>query len=149
MKPYLFEESQQLAQPRDRVYGFFSNAANLSRVTPPWLDFEILTPAPITMDVGAIIDYRLRIHGIPIRWRTEITVWEPPIRFVDRQIRGPYQLWVHEHRFEEHDGGTIMTDRVEYLPRGWVLAPLINALFVRRDIRRIFDYRRKTFRDLI
>jgi len=149
MKPYLFEATQYLEQPREKVFAFFSDAGNLSRVTPPWLDFEILTPRPIVMAVGSRIDYRLRIHGLPIRWRTEITVWDPPFRFVDQQIRGPYRLWVHEHRFEAQESGTLMTDRVEYLPRGWILAPLINTFFVRGDVRRIFEFRRRAFADLV
>src|SRR5690606_2630303 len=101
-----------------------------------WLRFRVLTERPIEMKVGATIDYKLRIHGAPIRWRTRITAWEPPYRFVDEQIRGPYRLWRHEHRFTAEGGGTLAEDRVSYAPIGGAPA---QALFVGRDVRRIFE----------
>jgi len=130
-----------LPQPRSEVFAFFADAGNLQVLTPPWLHFQILTPLPIEMKPGTIIDYQLRLRGFAMKWRTEITVWEPPHRFVDAQTRGPYRLWEHEHAFEERDGGTRVIDRVRYQSRGWLLEPLIQRFFVGPDLRRIFDYR--------
>lgn len=134
----ILERDLVVPRRRDEVFPFFADAANLERLTPPWLSFEIMTPQPIAMGVGALIDYRLRLHGVPIRWRTRIAAWDPPRRFVDEQLRGPYRRWVHEHVFEEVDGGTLCRDRVEYaVPGGRV----VDALFVRRDVARIFAFR--------
>jgi ligand-binding SRPBCC domain-containing protein len=128
------------------VFPFFSDAANLEAITPPWVNFKTLTPSPIEMRVGTLIDYQLKIHGIPVKWRTHIKVWEPPYRFVDEQLRGPYRQWIHEHTFVEKDGGTVCKDRVEYqVPGGW----LIDKLFVRRDVERIFAYRRERIEELL
>jgi len=133
--------SQQIIQaPLAEVFRFFSDAANLEHLTPPWLGFEVLTPAPIEMAPGALIDYRLRWRRVPLRWRTEIEIWEPTYRFVDRQIRGPYRLWRHEHLFEEHRGGTMVEDRIEYAAIGGRLA---HWLAVDRDVETIFAYRRQ------
>lgn len=129
-------------QPRDRVFEFFSEPQNLDDLTPPWLRFSIVTPRPVQMRAGALIDYRLRVHGLPMRWRSEITVWEPPYRFVDEQRHGPYRVWRHEHAFTQVDGGTLIRDHVRYAVPGWIAAPLVHRLIVRRDVRRIFDYRR-------
>ncbi|MGE3166539.1 MAG: SRPBCC family protein [Planctomycetota bacterium] len=126
---------------RPTVFEFFADANNLNEITPPWLSFSILTPLPIVMRRGTRIDYRLRLHGIPFAWQTEITVWEPPVRFVDEQRRGPYRSWRHEHRFEPCDGGTRIVDEVEYVVPGWILEPLVHRGMVRRDIVRIFSYR--------
>jgi ligand-binding SRPBCC domain-containing protein len=134
-----FSSRQIIEAPLDEVFTFFSDARNLEHLTPPWLSFEVLTPEPIEMTAGALIDYRLRWRGLPIRWRTEIEVWEPTARFVDRQIRGPYRLWRHEHLFEEHRGGTMVEDRVEYAAIGGRLA---HNLVVNRDVETIFAYRR-------
>lgn len=131
---------QWLPRPRAEVFPFFADAANLQAITPPWLDFRILTPGPIAMRPGALIDYRLKLRGFPIRWRTQITVWEPPFRFVDRQLKGPYRQWVHEHSFEEKDGGTLCRDRVDYAVPG---GALVNRIFVQRDVETIFAYRRE------
>lgn len=125
---------------RPDVFTFFADPANLEAITPPWLNFVTLTPLPIQMCAGALIDYQLKIHGIPVRWRTEITAWEPPFRFVDEQTRGPYRRWIHEHRFEERDGGTLMIDHIRYRVPGGIL---IERLFVRRDIETIFAHRRE------
>lgn len=127
-------------RPRNEVFEFFANAHNLEELTPPFLNFQVLTPSPIPMQVGTTIDYQLRIHGLPIRWRSLISAWQPPYRFVDEQVRGPYTLWHHEHTFEERDTGTLIRDVVNYsVPGGWI----INTLFVQRDLEKIFDYRRK------
>ena len=139
MKEYTLRAEQLLPRPRDEVFSFFADARNLEALTPPWLKFEVLTPAPIEMRPGALIDYRIRVHGLPIRWRTEITEWSPPHRFVDVQLRGPYTLWHHTHTFEERDGGTLCFDEVRYRPRG---GALMNWIFVRRDVERIFAHRR-------
>lgn len=145
-KNYLFESRLWLPASQEEVFDFFSKAENLQRITPTWLNFEILTPLPIAIRQGTMIDYRLKLFGIPMRWKTEISVWEPPHRFVDRQIRGPYYIWIHTHHFESKDGHVMMSDRVEYMPKGWLLAPLLNGLFVRRNVRRIFGYRREEIR---
>ncbi len=131
------------------VFAFFSNAENLEALTPPWVRFDILTPKPIVLAKGALIDYQLRIHHVPIRWRTEITVWNPPIQFVDEQLRGPYKLWVHRHDFEERDGGTWVRDHVDYRAPGWILEPIINRVLVARDLRAIFTYRQQRIRELL
>jgi ligand-binding SRPBCC domain-containing protein len=129
----------------DVTFEFFSNAANLERLTPPWLSFRIRTPPPIVMREGALIDYRITLHGLPIPWRTRIDVWEPGVRFVDRQIRGPYRWWHHEHRFEAVAGGTRGIDHVEYVPR----ARWVSGAMVRRDVQRIFEYRQTTLPKLL
>jgi ligand-binding SRPBCC domain-containing protein len=140
---FVFESRLWLPAPREEVFEFFSKVENLQRITPPWLNFRILTRLPIEIKQGSLVDYRVKLFGIPIRWKTEIAAWEPPHRFVDRQIEGPYQTWTHTHRFESKSGGTMMTDQVEYMPKGWFLAPLLNRLFVKRNVKKIFDYRRK------
>ena len=123
------------------LFPFFADAYNLEELTPSMLHFHVMTPRPIEMKSGALIDYKLKVHGIPMHWRTEISEWDPPRGFVDTQLKGPYVLWHHTHRFEAKDGGTLCTDVVRYRPRGWVLAPVINALLVERDVKQIFAYR--------
>lgn len=138
MKTFLFTTELWLPRPRPEVFNFFADAGNLQTITTPWLSFEILTSSPVEMRPGALIDYRLRVHGFPIRWRTEITEWNPPHRFVDQQVRGPYHVWHHTHTFNERDSGTLCRDEVVYRPRG---GTLINKLFVRRDVEQIFCFR--------
>jgi ligand-binding SRPBCC domain-containing protein len=137
---FTLKREQWLPRPVEEVFPFFADARNLEELTPPLLHFRILTPK-VEMRPGALIDYTLKIRGVPVRWRTEITAWEPPLRFVDMQQRGPYRLWRHLHTFEARDGGTLCGDVVEYaLPR----APgrsLVHKLLVRPDLERIFDYR--------
>lgn len=140
MKIFRFDCELWLPRPVTEVFAFFSDAANLQTITPPWVNFEILTPQPIMLQTGALIDYRLRIHGLPIRWQTEITAWEPPHRFVDEQKRGPYRQWIHEHRFTARNGGTQCVDQVRYAVWG---GAVINRLFVRRDVEKIFAFRRR------
>jgi len=140
MTEFTFRAELWLPRPLEEVFAFFSDAQNLETLTPPWVNFQVLTPAPIIMRPGVLIDYRIRIYGIPIRWRTEITEWEPPHKFVDVQLRGPYTLWHHTHGFAERDGGTLCSDEVRYRPRG---GALMNWLFVRRDVERIFSYRKE------
>jgi ligand-binding SRPBCC domain-containing protein len=140
VSPKVFHSEIWVPKPPREVFDFFADARNLQSITPPWLDFSILTPAPILMRAGTLIDYRLKLHGFPIRWQTQITAWEPPHRFVDEQRRGPYRLWIHEHRFEARDGGTLVSDFVRYEAPG---GRLVEWLFVRRDVERIFQFRRE------
>jgi ligand-binding SRPBCC domain-containing protein len=140
---YLLQREQWVPRPVDEVFAFFADATNLEAITPPWLNFCILSPAPIAMRRGAAIVYRLRWHGLPLRWFTEIEEWEPPVRFVDVQRRGPYALWHHTHEFEPAGSGTRMRDLVRYaLPLG-PLGRLTHRLVVRRNLEAIFDYRAK------
>ena len=145
MREFTIQTELWLPRPRCEVLPFFAEARNLETLTPAWLKFEVLTPVPIAMRPGTLIDYRITVHGLPIRWRTEIAEWDPPRRFVDVQLRGPYTLWHHTHTFVERDGGTLCLDRVRYRPRG---GALINWLFVRRDIERIFQYRQQRLKEL-
>lgn len=146
-KTFIFEKTITIDRPLQEVFEFFSKAENLERITPGWLQFKILTPTPVEIYQGRLIDYRLRLYGLPFRWKTEITVWEPPLRFVDSQLKGPYVSWVHEHRFKEKADQTIMTDRVEYAVPGGPLAPLINKLFIAGNVQKIFEYRKKVIQE--
>lgn len=143
MREELFQGTQEVPLPRDQVFAFFSDPSNLQHLTPPWLDFHICTPQPLPVGEGAVYDYRLKIRGLPIRWRTLIEAWEPDRRFVDRQIQGPYALWHHTHLFEDlPGGGTRLVDRVRWR-LGFGLLGRMAAPLVRRDIARIFAYRRQ------
>ena len=149
LRPKLMQQTHSLERRQrvplsiDAAFAFYGDAHNLERITPPWLGFEVTTPEPIEMGVGTLIEYKLRLHRVPVRWRTRIEAWEPPRRFVDAQVRGPYALWEHTHTFEEDGpGATIIRDRVRYsIPFG-PLGELAERLLVRRDLKRIFDYRR-------
>jgi ligand-binding SRPBCC domain-containing protein len=135
------EREQWLPMPPERVFPFFADAHNLERITPPWLGFRIATPDPIHIREAARLDYRLRLAGIPLSWRTVILDWKPDERFVDFQERGPYALWHHEHRFIPERDGTKMLDIVDYtLPLG-PLGRATHAIAVRRALDAIFDYR--------
>lgn len=138
MRIFHFAARLWLPRPRIEVFDFFSNASNLEEITPPWVQFQVVTPTPIRIRQGTEIDYRLKIRCLPVRWRSRITAWDPPHRFVDEQLRGPYRKWIHEHRFSEESGGTLCEDSVTYAPLG---GALINKLFVERDVRQIFAYR--------
>jgi len=145
---HTLRREQWIPRTPAEVFAFFSDAGNLGELTPPWLGFRILTPGPIALAAGARIQYRLGLHGVPVRWTTEIRRWEPPVRFVDVQLSGPYQLWHHTHRFEAHNGGTRMTDLVRYrLPFG-LIGRAVHALAVGRDIEQIFDYRFRRINEL-
>jgi ligand-binding SRPBCC domain-containing protein len=145
MKRFALQTEQLLPRPLEEVFRFFSDPGNLQRITPPWLDFEILRGHHAQMRAGLVIDYRLRIHGIPLRWQSEITAWEPPHRFVDEQRRGPYRLWIHEHLFEEKGNDTLVRDRVQYAVPGGILT---QKLFVARDAGRIFAFRRQKLAEI-
>jgi len=143
------EREQVVAAAPDAVFDFFSRAKNLETLTPPWLRFEVLTPEPIEMRRGTRIEYRLRLHGMPLRWVSRIEEWHPGQGFVDRQVHGPYRLWHHRHEFEAHDRGTLVRDIVHYsLPLG-PLGALAHTAFVRRDLAAVFDYRRQQIDRLV
>jgi ligand-binding SRPBCC domain-containing protein len=143
MKVHVFQTEQVLAAPLASVFSFFSDAANLEAITPPSLRFRILTPPPIEMFEGALIRYRLALHGVPMTWLTRIEEWHPERCFVDRQLRGPYAMWVHRHTFEPHPRGTRVHDRVNYALPLDPLSRAAHALFVRPQVRNIFAYRRQ------
>ena len=146
MREFIYDTELWLPQSTEAVFNFFADAANLQAITPDWLDFKILTPAPIILRTGALIDYKLRVHGLPVRWQTEITAWQPPHRFVDEQKRGPYRQWIHEHTFSPQDGGTLCRDHVRYCVLG---GRLINYLFVQRDVQTIFSHRTERLKELL
>jgi len=142
---FTLRTDQWLPRPLPEVFAFFADAGNLDTLTPSWLRFEILTPRPIEMKVGTLIDYRLRLRGLPIRWQSEISDWTPPYGFIDEQRNGPYRLWHHTHTFVARDNGTVVSDIVRYNVLG---GAVINALFVKRDLRRIFTYRQQKLAEL-
>jgi ligand-binding SRPBCC domain-containing protein len=133
---------QSLSGAPGDVFDFFADAGNLEAITPPWLRFAIVTPRPIAMGAGTLIEYRLTLHRLPISWLTQIAVWEPGVRFVDVQLNGPYRLWHHTHEFApDGAGGTLMRDTVRYaLPLG-PLGEVAHRVVVARDLARIFDFR--------
>lgn len=140
---YILRSEQWIERPIDEVFAFFADAHNLEEITPPWVGFKILSMSTEAIEEGTTIRYRLRLHGIPVHWRTDICEWNPPYCFVDEQTKGPYKRWHHTHRFEAHGSRTKMIDEVEYeLPFG-VLGRMVHALKVRRDVSRIFNYRRQ------
>ena len=143
MKVREFQSELSLPRPPDVVFEFFADAANLEAITPPWLRFRVLTPSPIEMREGTLIDYRLHLHGLPMRWRTLISAWEPPQRFVDEQIRGPYRQWIHEHTFEPREGGTLARDHVRYAVS---FDRLLHRRFVLPYIEKIFRFRSEALR---
>ncbi len=138
---YQLHREQTIHRPLLEVFDFFSRAENLALITPPWLQFRVLTPLPLEMKKGTRIAYQIRIHQIPVRWLTEIESWEPPRKFVDVQLRGPYRVWRHTHSFEPAGGHTLIRDDVEFdLPFG-ILGRLAYRLQVAGDLKKIFDYR--------
>lgn len=145
MKIREFQSEIWLPLPPAELFPFFADAANLDAITPPWMDFRIVTPRPIEMREGTLIDYRLRVRGIPLRWRTRINAWQPPHRFADEQLRGPYRQWIHEHTFEAKDGGTLARDAVRYaVPFDFIA----HRWLVRPDVERIFAYRAEALQRL-
>lgn len=128
----------------EQTFAFFSEATNLERLTPRWLNFHIRTKGPLQMREGLEIDYVIVLRGLPVPWKTRIDVWEPGVRFVDRQVNGPYLWWHHEHRFEQTADGTRVTDHVEFVPRlRW-----LTGRFVGLEVQRIFDYRQQTLKEI-
>lgn len=150
MPSYLLERSQRVEVSAERAFAVFGDALNLEPMTPPWLHFELTSPEKVEIGAGALLDYRMRLHGVPIKWRTLIETWEPPFRFQDRQLRGPYKLWEHTHLFEPvGENACVVHDKVHYaIPLG-PLGRLARVLFVRRDLERIFDFRRDAFAELL
>ena len=143
---YRLQTSLFLSQPQAETFAFFADAFQLEMITPPGLHFHVITAPPIEMAEGTLIDYGLKMQGVPLRWQSKISAWDPPHRFVDEQLRGPYRWWHHEHRFEAEANGTRVYDQVDYgVPGGW----LVHALFVHRQLRSIFHYRHVTLRQLL
>ena len=150
MDTYLLERSQLIPLSRPETFAFFSEAINLERITPPYLQFRVLTPTPFEMSVGRLIDYQLSLYNVPFRWRTLIEAWEPETRFVDRQINGPYSLWHHTHIFEVlGPQKTLMRDIVRYRVEWGPIGGLAHELFVRRLVNEIFDYRTQAVTEIL
>lgn len=149
MAEHTLTRSITITRPLREVFDFFADAGNLERITPPELNFHIITPQPIDIEKGTLIDYSLKLRGLPMKWRTEISVWEPPFEFVDQQLSGPYKQWIHRHRFTElAKGETLIEDEVRYrLP----LEPLGDVVhfIVRRELNYIFDHRQKAVAELL
>jgi ligand-binding SRPBCC domain-containing protein len=145
MKFHQLKTELWVPQLRGEIFQFFADPANLERLTPGWLRFQILSEAPQPMKEGARLDYRLRIHRVPIKWQSEITAWNPPHRFVDRQTKGPYRFWEHEHTFLERERGTLVCDNVQYSVFG---GALVNRFLVAPDLHRIFKYRHTVLRTI-
>lgn len=141
--PFTLEREQLLRRDLDEVFTFFADPGNLEAITPPWLHFRILGSSTPKVGEGTKIDYRLRLRGVPIKWRSLITDWTPPFAFVDQQVRGPYRVWIHRHTFEQTADGILMRDRVDYSMIG---GALVNRLLVRRDLDRIFEYRQEAMK---
>ena len=145
MMVHHYKTSMVLPLQINDVFPFFCDVLNLERITPPELHFRILTPHPIEISKGTVVDYRLRLYGIPLRWRSEITTWNPPYEFVDQQVLGPYNTWIHSHLFYQHDGSTIIEDSVHYRLPLWPLSEIVAPL-VHHQLGRIFRYREQAIR---
>ena len=136
---YWLTATMEVRRPIEEVFQFFSDAANLETITPPWLNIKILTPMPFEIGKGSLLDYRIQLHYIPIKWRTEISQWQPPHKFTDQQLKGPYKRWHHEHFFEDIGNDiTKVIDKVHYIPRG---GSLLHKWMVKPDLKKIFEYR--------
>ena len=146
MKESLLEHEALVERPLEEVFAFFSNPMNLEALTPSWLKFRVLNPPELPLREGVTIDYALRVRGLPLRWRSLISRWDPPHAFVDEQLRGPYRLWVHTHSFEARGDSTLVRDSVRYAVLG---GALVDRLLVRRDLERIFEYRTKSLREAL
>ncbi len=144
---HTLRREQWIPRPIEEVFAFFADTHNLEAITPPWLGFRILSVSPGAITQGTEIRYRLRLHGLPLNWLTEIRRWNPPHCFVDVQRSGPYKLWHHTHRFAAHGGRTRMTDVVRYILPFGPLGQVVHVLKVRGDVRRIFDYRRRSIEE--
>ena len=141
MRTHHLYREQFLPRKLGEVFDFFARAGNLERITPPWLAFALVTPEPVEMGMGTVIEYRLHLHRFPLRWISRIDVWEPGRAFVDVQVNGPYRLWHHRHEFRPAGDGTLVCDHVRYaLPLGW-LGGIAHSAFVERDLARIFAFR--------
>jgi ligand-binding SRPBCC domain-containing protein len=145
---HLLSSHQHVSAGLDEVFAFFGEPENLALITPPWLGFRILTPEPVKMRVGALIDYQISLGPLPTRWRTLITTYDPPNLFVDEQLNGPYSFWHHTHRFEATGRGTNITDEIRYLLPFGPLGTLVHALLVRRQLKGIFAHRRRVIAEM-
>ncbi|MFC1846339.1 CDP-paratose 2-epimerase [Chloroflexota bacterium] len=142
MKDHILETQMKLPLKLAEVFPFFCETANLERITPPELHFRIITPQPIEITLGTVVDYRLQLYSLPFRWRSKITLWRPPHEFVDEQIWGPYKLWVHRHQFYEENGATVIQDTVRYQLPIWPLGEVVYPL-LKQQLRRIFRHRQQ------
>lgn len=149
MTEQVLERTQRVELPIVETFELFADAFNLEALTPPLLRFRVVTPPPIEIGVGTLIEYRLRLHRVPVRWQTRIEAWDPPHQFIDNQLRGPYRLWHHTHRFEPDGGATLIHDRVRYRIGFGPLGAVADRLLVRGDLERIFDFRREAIANLI
>ncbi len=149
MRVHVLERSQRLPGPPEEVFPFFADALNLEAITPPLLRFRVVTPAPIEMGVGTLIQYRLRLHGVPVSWLTSIQAWDPPHRFVDVQVRGPYRLWHHTHELLADGDGTLMRDTVRYSIGFGFAGEVARRAVVARDLEAIFAYRAERVPELL
>ena len=142
MKIYELNKTQFINQPIDVVFNFFTKPKNLALITPSKLAFKILTPTPITINKGTLIDYTIRLMRFPVHWRTLITKYNPPYEFVDEQIKGPYLFWHHTHTFKAVNGGSEIKDKVRYsIPMGY-LGQFIHKIWIKKDLEKIFEYRK-------
>jgi ligand-binding SRPBCC domain-containing protein len=142
MKIYTLKQKQVLSRPLKEVFAFFARPENLQHITPPELGFQIITPSPIVMDKGSLIDYQIRLSGLPFRWRTLISSYNPPHEFVDEQIKGPYSFWHHRHQFYAEGDETVIEDTVTYIIPFGILGRIVHTLFIRNKLRKIFEYRK-------
>ena len=145
---FLLSQTQTIPKPLSQVWTFFSRPENLEQLTPKFLKFRILTPSPIEMKKGALIDYKISLFGVPMKWKTEIKEYEPSSSFVDQQLKGPYALWHHTHAFEDHGDHTVMHDYVEYRVPFGPLGSVAHGLFVKRTLAQIFEYRRQAVEEI-
>ena len=149
MKLYELNKTQVINDSIDNVFDFFSEPENLKTITPEKLSFKILTPTPIDMNKGTVIDYTIRLFGIPIHWRTLITKYNPPFEFVDEQIKGPYNFWHHSHKFKKVDGGVEISDRVIYsIPMG-IIGSVLHFIWIKRDLEKIFLHRKEVIENIL
>jgi ligand-binding SRPBCC domain-containing protein len=151
LRIHTLQREQWVDRPLEKVFPFFERPENLALITPPSLGFRLLTPSPVAMEQGRIIDYTIRVLGVRVRWRSLISTYEPPFRFVDEQLMGPYSFWHHTHRFAAEGSGTRLLDEVRYALPAYLpqpLATLLHRLQVEPTLKHIFDYRQHQFRRL-
>ena len=148
MKIYELSVSHRVNAPIEKVFDFFSKPENLSKITPKKMGFNVLTPLPITMERGALIDYTIKVMGFPLRWRTLITSYDPPNKFVDEQLKGPYSFWHHTHTFEPVNDGVIINDVIKYsIPLGFI-GRIMHFLWIKNDLNKVFNFRKKVIDEI-